>query len=98
HIKARLLASDAGGIWVEVVLTERPLIEELIVSQNPVGITFKSGERRAGFATPATKLDPEYCINSSTRLPAMLVVNPAKIQAVQRRTHYRIRAFDGCGL
>jgi c-di-GMP-binding flagellar brake protein YcgR len=40
----------------------------------------------------------EYRINASTCLPAVLIVNPTKLKAVQRRAHYRIRAYDGCGL
>jgi c-di-GMP-binding flagellar brake protein YcgR len=98
HIKTRLLASDASGIWVEAVLTERLLIEELISTQKPVGITFKNGGQRVAFATPALSLDPEYRINDTTCLPAMLLVNPTKLKAVQRRMHYRIRTYDGCGL
>jgi c-di-GMP-binding flagellar brake protein YcgR len=98
HIKSRLLASDPGGIWVEAVLSERLLIEELISTKKPVGITFKHGGQRVAFATSALSLDPEYQINASTCLPALLVVNPAKIKTVQRRMHYRIRTYDGCGL
>jgi len=98
HVKSRFLANGPDGIWVEAVLSEQALIEQLIATGQPVGITFKNAGQRVAFTAAALSLDPQYRINSSTCLPAILIVTPANLKPVQRRNHYRIRAYDGCGL
>jgi hypothetical protein len=37
------------------------------------------------------KLDPEFRINETTILPAVMIDRPAEVKAVQRRNNYRVR-------
>jgi c-di-GMP-binding flagellar brake protein YcgR len=98
HQKSRLLSEDADGVWVEINAAEFPLIEDLIVSKQPAGISFKSGQNKIVFATPILKIDREYHLNAATIALAVLVAFPEQIKSIQRRQNYRVRIFDGCDL
>ena len=98
HQKSRLLADAADGVWVETNSAEFPLIEELILSQNPAGVSFKSGQTKVVFAAPLLEIRLEYSINAETTVTAVLVAFPEQIKAIQRRSNYRVRVFDGSEL
>jgi len=90
HCKSRFLAESGEGIWIEMVADERALIEALIASGQPVGISFKAGEQKVAFATPATALDPKFRLNADTTISALQIAVPSQVKAVQRRENYRV--------
>ncbi len=98
HHKSRFLVEKTEGLWIEVPGAERVLIDELIASQTPVGVAFKSGETKVVFASRALRLDLDFSINDQTRVSALLIGLPDKIEAVQRRDAYRVRLPAGCPL
>ncbi|HET6248283.1 MAG TPA: hypothetical protein VFE47_11340 [Tepidisphaeraceae bacterium] len=98
HQKSRLLAETPEGVWIELSAMEFPLAQELITTQKPAGISFKSGQTKVVFATPILQLNREYRINDETIIAAALVAFPAQIKAIQRRSNYRVRVFAGCDL
>jgi c-di-GMP-binding flagellar brake protein YcgR len=90
HHKSRFLNEGNEGVWVEAVPGERALIDELIASANPCGISFKTGDQKINFAAKLLRLEMEYRVNAETVLPALLVERPADVKAVQRRNNYRV--------
>jgi c-di-GMP-binding flagellar brake protein YcgR len=98
HQKSRFLSEVADGIWVEAGANEFALIDELITTQKPAGISFKSGQTKVVFASPILAVNREYRMNSETVLPAVRIAVPAQIKAIQRRSNYRVRAFTDCEL
>src|SRR3954447_1041141 len=52
HHKSRFLSESAGGFWVESAPGEAALIDSLIASQQPAGISFKNGHLKVVFASP----------------------------------------------
>lgn len=98
HLKARFLAETSAGVWIEATTGELPLIQELIASQHPAGISFKSGQTKVVFATPILEFNPEYSINADTKTSAALIAFPENLKAIQRRNNYRVRAWTDCAL
>jgi c-di-GMP-binding flagellar brake protein YcgR len=91
HHKSRFLNETAEGVWLESIGAEQPLIEGLIAGGQPCGISFKSADQKISFAAKVLKLDPEYRINETTILPAVMIDRPAEVKTVQRRNNYRVR-------
>ncbi|HWB54161.1 MAG TPA: hypothetical protein VG722_08210, partial [Tepidisphaeraceae bacterium] len=60
HHKSRFLAECEEGIWVEAPPEERPLINELINSQQPSGISFRHGSIKVVFSAPIRRHNPDY--------------------------------------
>ena len=60
HHKTRFLADAGDGFWVAAVSDEPGLLEELIGSQQPAGVSFRSGEFKVIFATPIQHFQPDF--------------------------------------
>jgi c-di-GMP-binding flagellar brake protein YcgR len=91
HHKSRFLADDADGFWVESCAAERLLIDQLVQSQEAVGISFKSGTSKVVLATTLIGRQAEYHLNAQTVVEALHVRFPAELKAIQRRNNYRVR-------
>ncbi len=90
HHKSRFLSDETGGFWVESIPSERPLVEELIRTQHPAGISFKAGTTKVVFTAPLMRLDMAYRVNQETEIAAILLATPAEVKAIQRRHNYRV--------
>lgn len=92
HSKSRFLGECAEGFWVESNPAERALIDALVVSQQPAGISFKAGVNKVIFTSPLVRRDERYKVNAEVTLEALLVQrpDPAKVKAIQRRNNYRV--------
>jgi c-di-GMP-binding flagellar brake protein YcgR len=91
HYKSRFLDETTEGVWLESIRAEQLLIEGLIAGGQPCGISFKSSDQKISFTAKVLKLDPEYRINETTILPAVMIDRPAEVKTVQRRNNYRVR-------
>src|SRR5262245_53344282 len=78
HHKSRFLAEGDGGFWVESAPRDRLLVDELMASQNPVGISFRSGGQKVSFIAPILQRDPSYRMNAQTILEALRLPFPAE--------------------
>ena len=91
HHKSRFLADAERGFWVESIPAERPLVQELITTQKPSGVSFKSGVHKVVFAVPVLAFEQTYRINADTVVEALLMAQPTQMKAIQRRNNYRVR-------
>lgn len=89
HHKSRFLAEDAEGFWIESVVADRELVDELIGSGRPAGVSFKAGNTKIVFAAPILRREMNYVVNADLTAEAVLVKQPAEIEAIQRRMNYR---------
>ncbi|MGH7213603.1 MAG: flagellar brake protein [Tepidisphaeraceae bacterium] len=90
HHKSRFLAHDEQGFWIESAPGEGALINELISSAQPCGISFKSGTNKVIFASPALRFEPRYTVNADVVVEALHMRFPETIKSIQRRTNYRV--------
>jgi hypothetical protein len=52
HHKTRFLAETPEGFWVESAAGDRALIDDVIASVQPAGISFRGGIHRVAFTAP----------------------------------------------
>jgi c-di-GMP-binding flagellar brake protein YcgR len=90
NYKSRFLVEDPQGFWVEAAAGEKPLIDELLATGQPVGIAFRSGPNKVLFTAPIKRHDPALMVNAQTSLEAILLATPTDIKTVQRRSNYRV--------
>jgi c-di-GMP-binding flagellar brake protein YcgR len=90
HSKSRFLGECDEGFWIESNPAERALIDALVVSQQPVGISFKSGSNKIIFTAPLVRRDGHYRVNADVMVEALLLKRPAEVKAIQRRNNYRV--------
>lgn len=93
HHKSRFLSLDAGGIWIECP-PDGPLIDELIGTQGPVGISFKGSRRKVVFTARLLERREEFKLNDETIVPALLIKRPQELKVVQRRNSYRVQVLS----
>src|SRR5688500_16594183 len=98
HHKSRFLSEAAGGFYVESVPGEATLIDSLVLSQQPAGISFKNGHLKVVFASPVQRRETGYKINATTEVEALMVSFPSEIKAIQRRNNYRVKIPAGAEL
>lgn len=98
HHKSRFLADEGDAFWVESVPAEGPLLAELIRTQKPVGISFKSGVRKIVLTSPLGRLDPAFRVNAETVVEAVQLPYPEQVQSIQRRSSYRVKAYPDADL
>ena len=91
HHKSRFLAEVPGGFWVEASPRKAPLVDSLILSQQPAGVSFKAGALKVVFPAVLLQRDPAYRINALVEVGAVLLAMPADVQVIQRRNNYRVR-------
>ena len=91
HHKTRFLCENPDGFWVESAAGEHQLIDALIQTAQPAGISFRGGVNRVAFTAPILRREPNYSINESIIVEALLFAFPADIKSVQRRNFYRVR-------
>lgn len=96
HHKSRFLGFEQGNLLIESVPTERGLIEALMQSRQPAGISFKVGHLKIMFAGAILSIRTEHRINADTAVEALALPMPTQIKAMQRRNNYRVRIADGC--
>jgi c-di-GMP-binding flagellar brake protein YcgR len=94
HHKSRLLSETEEGIWLESVPAERALIDELAAGGKPCGVSFKVGDQKVSFAAKVLRSEPEYRINASVLVYAVLVERPSEVKTMQRRNNYRVRVRE----
>jgi hypothetical protein len=98
HHKSRFLAETPGGFYVESVAGEATLVDSLILSQQPAGISFKSGNLKVVCAAPIQRRASNYRMNATTEVEALLLSFPSEVKAIQRRSNYRVRIPLGSAL
>lgn len=98
HHKSRFLQLEPIGIWMAMGEIDRPLVDALIGSGAPVGVSFKTSEQRVTFAASLLQYRPDYALNSAVTMPAALISTPKSVKAVQRRSHYRVRVLSDAGV
>ena len=101
HHRTRFLADAGDGFWVAAVSDEAGLIERLIASQQPAGVSFRSGETKVIFATQIQHFQPDFGPSTAVddadgeAIAALLLRFPAEVRAVQRRTSFRVPVVAG---
>ncbi len=90
HCKSRFLSEENDGFWVESIPAERVLIEELLTTQHPVGVSFKNEDTKVVFLTNLSRYMPEFRINAQTVVPALMLQFPTELKEMQRRGSYRV--------
>jgi c-di-GMP-binding flagellar brake protein YcgR len=90
HHKSRFLDQTEEGLLLEAPPGEMPLLQELITSQKPAGISFRNGHQKVIFAVEILRLEGKFKINADTHVDAVLVTMPTEIKSIQRRSNYRV--------
>ncbi|HZZ42909.1 MAG TPA: hypothetical protein VFE58_08215 [Tepidisphaeraceae bacterium] len=90
HSKSRFVGDCPEGFWIESIRTEHVLIDSLVESQQPVGISFKAGVNKVIFTTPLIRRHEGYQVNATTSVEALLLKCPTEVKAIQRRSNYRV--------
>jgi hypothetical protein len=95
HHKSRFLDEGPGGFWVEAAPRDGPLVDSLILSQQPAGVSFKAGPLKVVFPAILLHRDPAYPINALVEVEAVLLAMPAEVKVIQRRNNYRVKILPG---
>jgi c-di-GMP-binding flagellar brake protein YcgR len=104
HLKSRFLADAGDGFWVQSVPDERIVVQQLIATRQPAGVTFRNGENKVIFAAEIQHLEEHYERSAPVDDPsagpveALLMKFPDAVQSVQRRRSFRIPIGDYCDL
>jgi len=96
--KSRFLAQEADGFWVESASNEKPLIQELLNTGQPVGVAFRCGPNKVLFAAPIKRFNAQHAVNSETQVEALFLATPTEVKTIQRRSHYRVRVAQDSDL
>jgi len=91
HQKTRFLATAPEGFWMECSPEDRLLIDELITTKVPAGISFKTAQVKTVFASPILERKEDFRINADTTVCAVKIQTPTTIKQMQRRLSYRVR-------
>ncbi len=90
HYKSRFVGETPEGMWVEAASGEKPLIQELLVTGQPVGVAFRAGPNKVLFAAPVIRFEPALRVNAQTECEAVLLATPTEVKSIQRRSNYRV--------
>jgi hypothetical protein len=88
--KSRFIAELENGLLIEAPSDDRHLIAELLRTQSPCLVSFRSGVHKVNFATQIRRVEPNWQINKETTISALLLEFPTKILATQKRSDYRV--------
>lgn len=91
HHKSRFLGIAENSFWMEMLPEDQSLIDELIKTQKPAGVSYKSGPMKTVFASVLLERTDAYPINNDTKVCAVRLQTPAVIKQMQRRQNYRVR-------
>jgi c-di-GMP-binding flagellar brake protein YcgR len=92
------LAHEGEGFWLESVAAERPLLDELVVSGKPVGVSFKGAGGKVIFTAPILRRDTAFRMNAETVVEAILMPMPTQVKSIQRRNNYRVAVPEDADL
>lgn len=90
HHKSRLLTESEGGILMEAPPNEPALINALLSSKEPCGVSFRNGSYKVMFIAPLLELLQGWQINAQTKVDAVVLEFPKSVKALQRRANYRV--------
>lgn len=90
HCKSRFLGEDQHGLWV-CSAGDEELLDRLIGSARPVGVSFRGGDVRHVFVSPILRKEMFFEIHEGVTTSALLLAFPAEVKAMQRRNSYRVR-------
>jgi hypothetical protein len=89
--KSRLVTQTADGLLMQAPGGDQPLIGELVRTQTPCLVSFRSGIHKVNFAAPIVRADVPWKLNEQTTVSALLLAFPTKIIVTQKRADYRVR-------
>lgn len=89
--RARLLAEDSRGIWVEAPANHDETLKRLRTTGEPIAVSFRGGEQMVDFACPLLRREMAYRLSPTMTVDAMLLAWPTEIRLTQRRGSYRVR-------
>jgi hypothetical protein len=94
HHRTRFLtvADDADGFWIEAPPDQRPLLDLIMNTKQPVGVSLKNGFTKVIFTTLVRDYEPALPAagDGQPAVDAVFLVWPDQVQAIQRRTDYRV--------
>jgi c-di-GMP-binding flagellar brake protein YcgR len=91
HHKSKFLADAGDGFWVKAVPGERPLLQSIIESHQPAGVSFRTGETKVMFATRVEHYQEDFTAPAEgCAAEALLLRFPDDVKAVQRRKNFRV--------
>ena len=91
HCKSRFLGEHESGLLMEAPADQMVLVKSLLESKQDVVVAFKSGIYKVAFATPIALAVPQWQVSAGTAVDALALVEPQKVQTLQRRAYYRAR-------
>jgi hypothetical protein len=91
--KSRFISDLEGGILVEAPASEHALIAELIRTQSPCAVSFRSGILKVMFAAKIRRMEKGWKLNDQTIVDAILLERPVEIKASQKRSNYRVEVL-----
>jgi len=95
HHKTRFVAAAEEGFWIEAPAEDRELINGLMATGKPVGITLRSGTIKIVLTTMILQFRVELPRSDGTPTPALLLAWPAQVKSIQRRAGYRVNLPPG---
>jgi c-di-GMP-binding flagellar brake protein YcgR len=96
--KSRLVSEQDGGLILEAPAAESALLDELIRTETPCAISFRSGVFKVVFATRIRRFERDWQLNGHTKIDVVFVDMPAEIKATQKRSDYRVELPPGSEL
>jgi len=91
HFKSRFLAEHEGGILLEAATGQDELVQSLIAANQDCFVCFKKDFDKLAFVTKITRAQPQWPLSETATVDAVLVIYPADIKTLQRRTNYRAK-------
>lgn len=89
--RARLLAEDPKGIWVEAPAVDGTVLTMIRESGRQIGVSFRGGEQMVDFVAPLLRRDIAFRLSPSMTVDALLLGWPTEINLTQRRGSYRVK-------
>ena len=88
--KSRFIAELEGGLLFEAPSGEQALIDELIRTQTPCAVSFRSGVFKVMFATRIRRTQKDWKLNDHMSVDVLLADIPTEVRATQKRSNYRV--------
>lgn len=97
HRPSRFLADVPTGFWVATPVADQPLIDALLASSKPLGVSFRSGHHKVFFST-SIRRQGALRVDAATRVPALLLEFPTDDESIKRCTRRYVRVPEGADL